>query len=128
MLTVKQGLAVVAGVALIGLGGWATWKIAAPMLAKARAEKDLAQDAQASAELSAEGAEQMAGQSVEHVAQAGRIMERTYVIREEARAAPDAGEGLGAGRLDRLREHDRFLCGERPVCGPAAGDAAATGD
>lgn len=118
VLTPKGWLIVGGASALLWLGGYGAYRVLAPMLAEQKAQTEQARDAQASAELEVEGAGVVAQAVEEYTAQGGRIVERTYVIREQALAAPDADAPLPADRADRLAEHDRFLCAERPVCGP----------
>lgn len=49
-------------------------------------------------------------------------------LSREAQGAPDATAPLSADRAQRLRDHDEFLCGLRPLQGcPAAAGADARG-
>jgi hypothetical protein len=128
MLTLKQGFAIATLAACAAGGGWVVYSIVAPKLAAEQGKTETATDGKASAELEGEGAAIVADAVEDYRAQGGRIVERTYVIREQALAAPDAATPLPADRAQRLREHDGFLCGERPVCGAAAGPAADPGD
>lgn len=59
----------------------------------------------------------------------GQVIERhTETVRyiEQASGAPDAKAPLGPDREQRIADHDRFLCEQRPSVCP--GGASATGD
>lgn len=128
-MTVKQWCLLAFAGLCVAAGGWAVWQIVGPKLEAAKAEAEVATDGKVSAELEAEGAEQITQAVTDYTAQQGRIVERTYELRIEAAAAPDAAAGLDPDRARRLGEHDRFLCGERPgLCGPATGGPARAGD
>ena len=119
------GVALVAVLGAILLGGpfVSFWKA---QTAKWQAREETATDTAVSngAEADAQAALSAAqGQITE------RVIERTNTITkyvEQASGAPDAKAPLGPDREQRIADHDRFLCEQRPSVCP--GGTSAKGD
>lgn len=119
------GVALVAVLGAVLLGGpfVSFWKA---QTAKWQAREETATDTAVSNGAEADAALAL-GNSQAQITE--RVIERTNTITryvEQATGAPDAKAPLGPDREQRIADHDRFLCEQRPSVCPSG--ASATGD
>lgn len=91
------------------------------------AQTETARDETVTATETTEAERGLAAESSANVDTVNQAVTRTIILREAARAAPDAEEPLPSDSVDRLRAHDDFLCRLRPAICPDRGDVADTG-
>lgn len=103
--------------------------------ARAEDRQEFAEDDGAARGLEVQGTETLANAAAELDRAAADLRSQTHVVEIRTRADPAvvAAGRVPPGELDRLREHDRLLCGRGLECGPGGssappGDAGAGGD
>lgn len=84
---------------------------------------EAAQDAAVSGQLTAEGERATTARAEALLRQSHKINEATNELVTQARLDPAGASPLEPARAERLRAHDRLLCGARPgVCAAPAVD------
>lgn len=127
-LAVAALIAVLAVAVLAGLGfRWDPLGLQQRRLETAQARAALAEDQAVARRLEAEGADAQLRRLDDYYQQQAAVQRMTATAVEQARTADDADHPLESRRADRLRGHDRELCGLAPDLAGCADAAAAAG-
>lgn len=110
-------------VIVIGAGAILGASMLGPRLFKAEQAVETQTDTAVGAGLEVEGERETAREAATFNDTLRQARERTYDLEQSARAAPDAEQPLPSDAVDRLRDHDDWLCRERPTLCRADGSS-----